>query len=809
MSQVVIRLLVIISVGFVCADLAQAEPPRIAAISPSGIRRGVTTEVVVSGTNFAGSPRWLGSFGSVVQPVGSEVGKPTDLTSCKLRITPDPDVPVGVYLVRIQTEGGLSNPFPFAVDQVPHLIEVEDNSSFGLAQKVTTPAVVEGQASGSDVDYFRFSGRRGEKVVIDAVCARVGSGVDPSIRLSTLARRFVAAADDTPGLLTDARLFAELPTDGDYVVELADTRYQGAGTRTNYRLLIGRGLSAAGMVFPLGGRRGDLLPVELTGGTLPGSTPHRADVLLSQSLETEPGRVAPQISEMSGGLTILDPITSGGWFLGHDVEAMPPLAVGAAPEFRESLDPAAPAIRATLPAVFNGQIEAPRDTDVYVVTGVTPGQKVRVVLEAASFGSLLDGVVQVRGASDTILSTSDDSAIPTRRKPKLPPADPNAPKKPPIMSLDSEALVTIPAGLNEISLTVRDLEGDGGPGYPYRLTVEPVVPGFVLLASTQDQVNIPRGGTVGISVEAERTDFLGPITLKVANPPPGVTVRAGLIPFGQTVGTLSLSAAPDARFDAVTLQITGESVGPNGPIRAEATRTTILAAQAEFASGYRTYAGLPAAPTSPPPITVTGPDAVEVVLAYAATFPVRVVRSPGTEDVVLTFGSLPTVPNLAVAADPKLAAKVLDGTITINTNPDLVLGPNVVVFTARGKFGDRERTIAMPAVTVTVTLPAEIELTTPRLEIAAGTSAEIRGKVTRRGGFKDPVNLKLDALPAGIKADPLVVPPEATEFAFKVTADPKAAPTEAAARVVPAIKLGPRDYAPPAVPLVIKVKPAL
>ena len=376
MPRVTGRLLVIITIGFVWkagfgSIAVAAEPPQIISISPAGVCRGVTTEVVIHGANLAGLPRWVGSFGAGVVTVEAE---PADGKSWRVRVTPDADVPVGVYLVRVQTEGGLSNPFPFGVDQVPHVAEVEENSSFALAQQVYPPVVVEGQASGSDVDYFRFAGRKGEKVVIDAACARVGSGVDPTLRLLTIGRRLVASADDSPGLLTDSRLFAELPIDGDYVVEMADTRYQGAGPRTNYRLSIGQGVMAASTVFPLGGRRGETMAVELLGGTLPGSTPLMADVCLSRGFEREPGRVIPQVTEASAGLTVVDPVSLGGWF-GRDIEGLPLMAVGDTPEYREPLDPTAPPTHAALPAVCNGRIEAPRDTDEFVITNVTPRTK--------------------------------------------------------------------------------------------------------------------------------------------------------------------------------------------------------------------------------------------------------------------------------------------------------------------------------------------------------------------------------------------------------------------------------------------------
>ena len=87
---------------------------------------------------------------------------------------------------------------------------------------------------------FGSTARKGRSIVVDAQCARIGSGIDPSIRLTAAGanRTYVASADDSAGLATDARLTAVLPADGDYVVELSDSRYQGgraAGLSAGHR----------------------------------------------------------------------------------------------------------------------------------------------------------------------------------------------------------------------------------------------------------------------------------------------------------------------------------------------------------------------------------------------------------------------------------------------------------------------------------------------------------------------------------------------------------------------------------------------
>ena len=79
---------------------------------------------------------------------------------------------------------------------------------FESAQPIPEPPlVVEGGVSGNDVDFYRFRGRKGQQIVVDAQCARIGSGLDPTIRLTTaaanrdlrrLGRRHARALDRRP-----------------------------------------------------------------------------------------------------------------------------------------------------------------------------------------------------------------------------------------------------------------------------------------------------------------------------------------------------------------------------------------------------------------------------------------------------------------------------------------------------------------------------------------------------------------------------------------------------------------------------------
>ena len=460
---------VAIAVGLVSAA-SWAEMPKVSSMSPFGARRGEATEVTLFGPNLEGKARLIAPFSAEVTSVGA------DPASWKVRITPAADTPIGVYACRVRTDDGLSSPFLFAVGQVPQVQEKEDNGSFELAQPIPSPVVVEGKSEGNDVDYFRFPGKKGQRIVVDAQCARIGSGVDPSIRLTTASHAYVASADDTPGLMTDARLAAVLPEDSDYVIELSDSRYQGTG-RAIYRLLVGP-VPVADEVFPLGGRKGETIGLELRGGTLPVSS--IASATLRPDPESDPNAFRPRLTNHTLGIAAPgDPVL--------DVESMPPLVVGVLPELREPVEPSSTPLKAFAPVVFNGRIGKKGEEDRYIV-GVVPGQKLRIEVDAAELGSALDGVLQVRGPDGAVLASADDTANTAQSK-----AITAAKKGAVINSPDPSLVFTVPAGMAEITLVLRDLRGEGGQGYPYRLTIEPAPNASFQVSPTEDQVNIPEG----------------------------------------------------------------------------------------------------------------------------------------------------------------------------------------------------------------------------------------------------------------------------------------------------------------------------
>ncbi len=762
------------------ASATAAPPPRLDNFSPLGVRRGLETEVVFTGANLGSKPRLIAAFPFLAAPSKTA----SDAGNWRTRIRVADDAAPGIYAVRIQTDDGVSNSLLFSVGQLASVAEVEDNSLFERAQTVPSACVVEGQSAGADVDFFRFAGKKGQRIVIDAQCARIGSGVDPTLRLTTIGRQYVASADDSPGLLTDARLFATLPADGDYVVEISDTRYQGGG-RAVYRLVIGP-IPVAEEVYPLGGRVGETVGFELRGGTLPGGM-----TLAAATLKPEPALESTHLKASAGPVGAI-----------ADVEGIAPILTGVVNEVRESADASATPSKGVAPVVFNGRIDPASDEDRFTLA-VVPGQRFHIEVHAADHGSALDGVLQVLNPAGAQIAFGDDTQVPDRGKRKK---GRNAGMVSPDPSLD----VAVPAGVNELTLVLRDLEKRGGLGFAYRIEVEPLTPSFELNL-VAPEVTIPRGGSALIGVNSTRREYGGPIELTVANPPAGVTVRPGRIVPGQDLGWLSVSAAADAPLTLGDLKVVGTGQGPSGPITATAALDVVYARQGPVPISVQTQQELIGAVALPKALALDSVAApIELVHGYGT--PVAIKKrtlDPKANIAVALEPTQPLMPGITIP-NATIADKAPEGAITVNVAVAAPIVPGSLAFRGKFKANNVDDVADVPAVSYVIVRPADIAFAMPKLELKAGSTGAIKAKITRRGPFKDPVTVTLTGLPAGLKADPVVVAaaPFADDFTIKVVADKTAKPADATAQVALKYQVNKADYPAPPTPLPIKILPA-
>lgn len=519
-----------------------AGTPVLTELNPRGAEIGRPFTLTVAGRNIGETARVISTLPASFTPVMTP-GKPASFL-----VEPKADAAPGVYPVRIETPGGISNILLFTLGTFPEVTEEESlpysrpnrNDSIETAEPVqATPVVMNGTLRGPERDVYRVNGKAGERRVFEVEARRCGSAIDPVLRILDGSGKQLARSDDSPGTGLDARLDFTFPTEGSYYVEVTDARFS-MQMQNFYRLKMGAYRYADG-IFPLGGRRGEKVAVTFLGS--------RAGTKMNVDLsKVEKGQALTRVAM-------------------PDSPTLPFLfAVSDLPEVQEPVEGAVP-----VPSVVNGRLDKTGEIDRYRVNA-EPGERLLFELQARELGtSRLEGIISVYDASGKKLDSAGDKPLPE---------DVFAIQGTSRTSSDPFLNLTVPAGVHEVFVTVEDLALRGGPFYGYRLITRRQAEDFNLTIGSA-YANVPAGGTVAISVSADRRGYDGPIQLTIPNLPKGIRVEGGIIPReyldadnSRTYnrrGVLLLTADPGVELPVSELQISGEGkLGDGGVLHRQA-----------------------------------------------------------------------------------------------------------------------------------------------------------------------------------------------------------------------------------------------
>lgn len=269
---------------------AFAIPPVLEKLDPIGGQRGTAVKLTLTGQGLTEYTQVISKIPAALTPLSPPRAMSRQGKELPYLLEISADAAVGVYPIRIQTQEGLSNVLLFSVGAFPETAEKETeaagpnagkplNDDLETAQAVTTPVTVNGTLPGPDRDYYRFSARAGQNLVLEVECRRIGSAIDPSIELFDASGKRLAWNQDAPGIGVDARLDYKFTNDGEYFVAVHDSKFSKQ-QQDFYRLKIGWYSYAEGL-FPLGWKRGETIDIELFGGNL------RKPVKVSADLATE------------------------------------------------------------------------------------------------------------------------------------------------------------------------------------------------------------------------------------------------------------------------------------------------------------------------------------------------------------------------------------------------------------------------------------------------------------------------------------------------------------------------------------------
>lgn len=712
-------------------SVAAGQEPSISGTVPAAIPPGATTALQINGANLATAKKlWL-SFpaeASLAEGIEKNGENPAQVT---YKVVVPADAACGINAIRMVTDKGVT-PLRFLfIDDLPSVASVGSNTQMAAAQAITVPTAVDGAVAGLSWQFFKISAKAGQRLSIEVLARRIGSSLDPNLRLLDMKGRELAYNDDTPGLSGDSSIIYTFKEDGDYVLELRDIKY-GAGS---YRLRIGD-FPIATVAYPMAVQRGTATNVTLAGFGVDGLTPVTLSVPSSYAAEWM-------------NVSLKRPNGASGYSS---------VAVVSTPQFveHEPNDAAAQANRVDLGHDINGRFEKAGDVDRFVFaakkdqsatfTGITRQQ-----------GSPADLNFKILNKDGGQLAVAEDSGT-------------------------NEGALTFkfPAD-GEYSLVVEDLNHRGGSEHVYRIAVTTSAPQFSLAASL-DAFNIPAGGSVMATVNSVRSGHNGPIELSVANLPAGVTASRSVIGTGRNDAAITLQATPEfvpgelhnisivgtARIgDAdvtVPAEISGVLKTKNNNMRwSPLMLSKSVVASAAPAPGFSWRAE--------PNVVVFGKDLSAKVKLIAT-------RSAGFDEAVAVAV---TPPQNGLPAGITVAAKNIDKgqnevEITISGNAQAPLGDFTAGLTGTLKQGDKTAVQGM-ALRLSLAAPMTLKLDPAGGKIAKGGSLAMKAIVERNPAFSGPVTVTLQNLPAGITAAPATIAADQTSVEIKLMANADVAST--------------------------------
>jgi hypothetical protein len=570
---------------------APAPEPSVVSIVPPGVTLGEEAEWTVTGQNLSGISRWLIS-GEGLEIVGFEArGENT----ANVRVRASEDAQAGFRELRALGPGGLSNLSLVRVDELPQIAEREPNDSPEEAPIVRPGRAIAGTLGPQDLDHVRVEGRRGMSLNVEVEARRLGNPAIPVLSLLGPSGLSLAQASETRGLERDARLALTLPEDGLYTIRLHDKLYGGAEGAV-YRLRIESGTPVATGLFPLGGRRGETITVEASGGTL--DEPRTRSI----TLPDEPGRLL-HVGEFDGP--------------GGPVRVPMRLAVGGGTEVIEA--PGDSMLTVEPGACINGRIDRPGEVDRYRLK-VKKGESVSLRVRASALGSWLDSVVRVLDGEGRTLAQNDDSGVENGNM-QFQPFNPQPPAP------EDSRLTFEPKADGEVQIEVFDRFSHGGPEYAYRLEVGGAGPDFQIqllfgdpnltrrLAQAGQMQRAPRlpgangaltlrpGSTSTIQFLVTGTGGLGTIEVRAEGLPLGVSAKPVQIqppafvgpnrPLPPSGGAIALTVDPKAGTDLSRVRIVATARPKDGPELTRVASATILLDAPNTAP-----AGVPALPVT-------------------------------------------------------------------------------------------------------------------------------------------------------------------------------------------------------------------
>lgn len=730
MKQLLTAALVVTAIT---AGEARAQPPSVGYLVPAAALPGQATDLTLVGGNLA-SPTavWSNLPGAKIELAPGIEGNGAKADQLVYRCTLPAETPVGIYGLRLATGKGASNLRLVMVDDLASVSDNGNNKTMPTAQSLNVPTAVDGAAEAESYDFYKLTAAAGQLVSVEVVARRLGSALDPVVRLLDAAGRELAYSDDEPGIGADCRFVHQFAAAGEYYLEVRDIRYQGSPNH-RYRLRIGN-FPLVNTPFPLGAAKGSTPKLVASGPAAEAVAPMNVTVPAGLSGGQLPMSVRFAQGQGSSALTL---IASNG------------------PEQVEFEPNDTPETATAIAAAWSvsGRLQTAKDRDFYEFPA-KKGERLVFSGRTRSIGSPSDLFLRIYNAAGGLLTEAEDAG-----------------------TEEGAINFTFPED-GVYRLMVEDLLRRGGPEYCYRIEIAPYQAGFNL-AVEAEKYDVPKAGVFTAKVTSARRDYNGPITLSVTGAGDGFVLANNVIPEGKNETVMSVTVPASLEPGQLhTLQIVGQAQVGAADVRT--TASTLAALRKE-------WNGLPYPPAALDGLVGLGvgpvfadffqlavePSPVPFAqVAGAASFNIKATKSNGFDDVIsLAVDGLP--PGVSATVTP-IAKGQPQAVVQLAGPGSLAEGDYRFRVVGSASFQNQPKQVIVEGAVLRVVRPLEVAVA-PAGPVKRGANQKVKLTVARTASAAGAVTLRLKNLPTGMNAPAEITLAEGqNEIEVEITASAEA-----------------------------------
>jgi len=508
---------------FIYSINASAATSSISFVYPAGGQVGATNFIVeVGGYELADTTEPLFSHDGITgklisvdplpkdrQAAAKRRDEPGEILVAKFAVNIAPDVPVGLYQIRVAGKKEISNAMVFMVGDLEEVKEVGNVSVDDPQDVFGLPAVVNGRIYEGDIDAYSFKGIKGQKLLIriDArsikpyLADAVPGWFQAVISLHNSKGKNILTVDDYKNLPDSVIIFDVLET-GKYTVKVHDSIYRGRDDFV-YRLTIGE-LPFITSVYPMGFNARSNSVVSITGINLPKS-------------EVKANKKERTVAVWNGN---------------HKSNVLP-VELSHAVEIIEVDDYKTNSISTRM--VVNGRINYVGDEDIFEIN-MQSNKWYNFDVNARTLGSPLDAKLVLYNNKGRVLAKNDDQE--------------DLYCGMAIHFADSHISYHSPRN-QKAFIAIGDTQGKGGEEYTYRLLSSVSLTPFDVRIMPDVNFGQP-GGNLPIKAQVfRRNGFRGEVILSATGFPEGTDFSNAKIPARQNSATFTVKLPDDMPKDKI------------------------------------------------------------------------------------------------------------------------------------------------------------------------------------------------------------------------------------------------------------------